>query len=263
MTFNETQDTATLASAQSAAPGAAFALPMQRHYMDTLHCLSATPSLVGSGPIPNIRPADLDNGCSATEEQMQRYLNQCYLAQLQCYLDLEVFALSQRMIGALHAKQIQEETLQSIVRNLIATGAILLYSSPSNACASSSGSGENHRTGLAVFVEHAVLKYVLFFPSDAAAYNLYLNSDRTLGSVTNDNAGMNAQMAVLDAVQVVTRVSRPMSHLSCDVMPASQPKVSALSAPSVGQSTSAQCMQNHAVVQRFNSAAGAGSTMEI
>jgi hypothetical protein len=290
MTFNECiemHDTTTLTSAQPASPETA--VPTQRQDIETLHTVTATSTFVDSG---NMHPP---------EEQMQRHQNQYYLAQhqcyadleafahsqqmsgalrakqIECYADLEAFAHSQQMSGALRAKQIEEETLQSIVGNLTAAGALVVYSGPNDDYAGSS-SDENTLTGLAVFVEHAVLKYVLYFPPNSAAYNLYLNGDRTLGSVTNEGTsklGMSSHMAdnpasslaVLDAVQVVTRVSRPMSRsplaTRVNVMPAYQTPISSLSAPRLGQSTSTPNTQDYTVVKRFNSAVGAGSTMEL
>ena len=162
--------------------------------------------------------------------------------QHQCCLALEAFSLSQRLNGALQANQIEEEKLQTIVGSLITTGALVLYSSQPDDFASSSAGDVTH-TGLAVFVKHAVLKYVLYFPANTAAYNLYLNGDRKLGSVTKavnaepsmDYRMRNDALAVLDAVQVVTRVSRPTNCLpvvrSAAVL-APEPPISS-SAPSV------------------------------
>jgi|EP01044_Picomonas_judraskeda_P004764 hypothetical protein len=192
--------------------------------------------------------------------------------QHQCCLALEAFALSQRMNGALQAKQIEEEKLQAIVESLIATGALVVCSSQPDDCAgsSSSSSGDATHAGLAVFVEHAVLKYVLYFPSSTAAYNLYLTGDRKLSSVTKamnadpsmDSRTCNDALAVLDAVQVVTRVSRPTDCFpvarSAAVL-APQPPVSTPSTPSVQSlellewSTSAN-MQNRVSLNLVNSA---------
>lgn len=149
-------------------------------------------------------------------QQLQREQN---AYQRQCCLALETFALSQTINGNLHAKLIDEPKLEILVGSLIVTGALVLYSAEFDGCADSSGSstGVHAGTKFAVFVEHAVLNYVLFFPPDGDTYNLYLNSDRTLSSITNlMRANINASdedtLTILDAPQVIARVSRPTGY---------------------------------------------------
>jgi hypothetical protein len=116
--------------------------------------------------------------------------------------------------------EIDERSLQSIVRSLIETGARVRYSPTEGGGSSSSSGGGGGGGGIAVFLKHAVLKYVLFFLPNVAAYQHYLTGDRTLdsisGSIENGQIAdaTNDNVAVLHAAEVITRLSDRVQSLN-------------------------------------------------